>query len=153
ATNVIDSHHAVIGSMGDRFLLTRIANTKGQFMQAARHKGAVAKQMRDELADAVAGLFAAPLPKPRETTQDEINEIENLAWLTVNLRGAVERDRYGREVQMVLGAEGTGRIGLALEQLLSGLDVLGVERARAFDVIRSIALDSLPPGRRRAYEF
>jgi hypothetical protein len=153
ATRAIDSHHAVIGSMGDRWLLTRIANPKSQFKRAIQHKRAKAKQMRDELADAVAGLFAASLPQPRETTEAEIEEIDKIVELAVHMRGAIERDRYSREVEMVLGAEGTGRIGLALEQLLSGLDALGVERAAAMNIVRSVAFDSVPPARRRAYEF
>jgi hypothetical protein len=69
------------------------------------------------------------------------------------MRGAIERDRHSREMEMVLGAEGTGRIGLALERLLSGLDALGVDRSDAMGVVRAVALDSVPPVRRRAYEF
>ena len=33
------------------------------------------------------------------------------------------------------------------------LDTLGVERATALKVVKSVALDSVPPNRRRAYEF
>jgi predicted ArsR family transcriptional regulator len=36
---------------------------------------------------------------------------------------------------------------------LAGLDTLGVERATALEVVKSVALDSVPPNRRRAYEF
>src|SRR5262249_21511850 len=99
------------------------------------------------------GLFAAPLPQPREITPDEINEIDETVELAVHLRGAVERERRTMDVEMILGAEGGGRVGLALEGLLYGLDVLGVERATAMDIVKSVALDSVPPARRRAYEF
>jgi FaeA-like protein len=40
-----------------------------------------------------------------------------------------------------------------LERLLAGLDTLGVERATALDVVEAVAMDSVPPIRRRAYEF
>ena len=70
----------------------------------------------------------------------------------VRLRGAVERDRNSREVEAVYGAEGTARIGLALERLLAGLDTLGVERALALAVVEAVAMDSVPPLRRKAYE-
>ena len=153
ATNAIDSHHAIIGSMGDRWMLTRIDNTPGQFKRAIEHRGALTLQMRDELADAVAGLFAPQLPAPCEPTPDEIDQIGEIAGLAVRLRGAIERDRYSREVEMVLGAEGTGRLGLALERLLCGLDALGIERATAFVVVKAVAFDSVPPIRRRIYEF
>jgi hypothetical protein len=33
------------------------------------------------------------------------------------------------------------------------LDTLGVERATALKVVKSVALDSVPPNRRRAHEF
>src|SRR5262249_22738008 len=49
--------------------------------------------------------------------------------------------------------EGTARIGLCLERLLAGLDTLGVERAKAMEVVKAVALDSVPPNRRRAYEY
>jgi len=73
--------------------------------------------------------------------------------LAVRLRGAVERDRNRREIEAVYGAEGTARIGLALDRLLAGLDTLGVERGLALSVVRAVGLDSVPPTRRRAYEY
>src|SRR5262249_16307967 len=55
-------------------------------------------------------------------------------------------------IEAILGAEGTARIGLALERLLAGLDTLGVERETALGVVEAVAMDSVPPLRRRAYE-
>jgi hypothetical protein len=71
----------------------------------------------------------------------------------VRLRGPIERDRRTREVEAVYGAEGTARIGLALERLLAGMSVLGVKRSAALCAIRDVALDSVPPIRRKAYEY
>ena len=66
ATGVIDSHYAVIGSMGDRFLLSRLAPVgRGQFNRAMKHVGDGTKQMRKELAEAVARLFAGRKPEAR----------------------------------------------------------------------------------------
>jgi hypothetical protein len=62
----------------------------------------------------------------------------------VRLRGAVERDRNSREVEAIYGAEGTARIGLALERVLAGLDTLNVERSIALSVIKAVAMDSVP---------
>jgi hypothetical protein len=154
ATGVIDSHHAVIGSMGDRFLFTRLAPTPGraQFDRALNHAGVATKQMRKELAEAVARLFSSQREKPRPLSADEIKRIGTAVSLVVRLRGPVERDRQKREIEAVYGAEGTGRVGLALERLLAGLDTLGVERATAMDVVLSVAMDSVPPQRRAAYE-
>jgi hypothetical protein len=154
ATSVIDSHYGVIGAMGDRFLLCRLGPvTHGQFSQALKHMGAATAQMRKELAEAVAGLFAGRRPQPQSISEAEIGRIDRTIMLVVRLRGAVERDRSSREIEAVYGAEGTARIGLTLERLLAGLDTLGIDRAAAFDVVERVAMDSVPPIRRRAYEY
>jgi hypothetical protein len=154
ATGVIDTHHGVIGSMGDRFLFSRLAPTQGQtqFNQALKHAGATTQQMRAELAEAVARLFAGRRPEAQPISQDEVRSIGEAISLVVRLRGAVERDRRTREVEAIYGAEGTARIGLSLERLLAGLDTLGVARERAMEVVLSVAMDSVPPLRRQAYD-
>jgi Bifunctional DNA primase/polymerase, N-terminal len=153
ATGVIDAHYSVIGSMGDRFLLSRLTPiTEGQLERALKHLGAATKQMRTELAEAVAGLFAGKRPEPKGINTDEIRRLDRTVSLAVCLRGAVDRDRGSREVEAVLGAEGPARIGLALERLLAGLDTLGVDRETAFGVVEQVAMDSVPPLRRSAYE-
>ncbi len=154
ATEVIDSHYAVIGAMGDRFLLSRLVPTPGrqQFTRALDHVGATTKQMRQELTEAVARLFAGRRAEPNPISKDEIEAIGAAISLAVRLRGAVARDFRSREIEAIYGAEGTARIGLALERLLAGLDTLGVERKTALQVVRRVALDSVPPLRRRAYD-
>jgi hypothetical protein len=153
ATGVIDSHYSVIGAMGDRFLLSRLAPAgQGQFARALEHVGCKTGQMRKELAEAVARLFAGRKADPRPISKEEMGEIDHVITLVVRLRGAVERDRHSREIEAVYGAEGTARIGLALERLLAGLDTLGVDRATALGVVTSIAMDSVPPLRRQAFE-
>jgi len=154
ATGVIDSYYAAIAALGDRFLLTRLAPTRGQaqFDRALAHVGGVTKQMRKELADAVAQLFAGRNAQPRPINDQEAKEIGSTISLVVRLRGAVERDRRTREIEAVYGAEGTARIGLALERLLAALDTLDLERATAMQVVLSVAMDSVPPLRRAAYD-
>ena len=154
STGVIDAHYAVIGAMGDRFLLSRLAPVdRGQFSRAMKHVGNGTGQMRIELAEAVARLFAGRKAKPRTISQDEIERIDAAIMLVVRLRGAVARDRQSRDIEAVYGAEGTARIGLTLERLLAGLDTLGVDRKTAMKVVETVALDSVPPSRRRAYEY
>ena len=154
ATGVIDSHYSVIGAMGDRFLLSRLAPVqKGQFGRALDHVGVATAQMRKELAESVARLFAGKRPEPRALSNAEIEYIDNIIMKVVRMRGAVERDRYSREIEAVYGAEGTARIGLTLVGLLAGLDTLGVDRTTALEVIESVAMDSVPPIRRKAFEY
>jgi hypothetical protein len=109
--------------------------------------------MRKELATAVAQLFSK-----RRTTISRINDDETAAIgktvaLAVRLRGAVARDYRSREIEAIYGAEGTARIGLALERLLAGLETLGMVRSKALDVVKDAALDSVPPLRRSAYDY
>ena len=154
STTAIDSYYAVIGALGDRFLMSRMTPApEGQFRRALKHDGVATAQMRKELAEAVSRLFAGRRAEPRPLSDDEIDRIDRIISLVVRQRGVVERDRRTREMEMVLGAEGPARIGLCLSRLLAGLDTLGVERGLALDVVESVARDSVPPLRRAAFEY
>jgi hypothetical protein len=154
ATEAYDDYYGVIGALGDRFLLCRLGSAYGgQLRRALDHRGAATKTMRDELAAAVAGLFTAPLPEPPPLSEEEFQRLEDVVSLAVRLRAHVNRDRYSREIESIHGAEGPGRIGLCLERLLGGLNVIGVPRKHAFRIIEDIALDSTPPIRRHAFEL
>jgi hypothetical protein len=152
-TGAIDTQYSVSDALGNRFLLSRLEPGEGQLRWSLKHVGGKTSVMRRELADSVNLLFAAPRPDPQELCEHEIERLERVTELVVRLRGAVERDRYRRELDAIYGAEGPARLGLALERLLAGLDVLGVERKTAFDVIVSVALDSTPPLRRSTYRL
>jgi hypothetical protein len=152
-TGAIDTQHSVSDALGNRFLLSRLEPGKGQLRWALRHVGGKTATMRHELAESVNLLFAAPRPDPHELSEDEIERFERVTELVVRLRGAVERDRYRRQLDAVYGAEGPARFGLSLERLLAGLDALGVERKTAFEVVISVALDSTPPLRRGIYRL
>jgi hypothetical protein len=153
-TAVIDTHHSTEDALGNRFLLSRIeSGGKDQFRWALKHSGAGTAVMRRELVACVNALFAAPRVEPQPLIEDEIKRFEKVTALAVRLRGGVERDRRSREVEAIYGAEGPGRIGLALERLLAGLDTLGLDRQIALDVVESVALDSVPPLRRNIYRY
>jgi hypothetical protein len=153
ATGAIDEHHAVMSAMGERVLLSRMLPEDGQFERALEHRGAATKQMRKELREAVTRLFDQKLPPPQNISEVETRELADVVNLVVKLRAPVVRDRVSHEITDVYDPEGTARIGLTLERLLAGLDTIGVERTRAMDMIKEIALDSVPRQRRRAFEF
>jgi hypothetical protein len=155
STEVIDAHHSVIGSMGDRFLLCRLKPIAGrkQFKRALKHVDGSISQMRKELAGVVTRLFAKRRTEASQINDEETQAIGEAIALAVRLRGAVMRDYRSREIEQILGAEGTARIGLALEHLLAGLETLGMDRTAALAVVKDVALDSAPPLRRRAYAF
>jgi hypothetical protein len=152
-TGAIDTQHSVSDALGNRFLLSRMEPGQGQLRWAFKHVGGQTAAMRRELADSVKALFDAPRPDPQDLCEDEIARLERVTELVVRLRGAVERDRYRRELDAVYGAEGPARVGLSLERLISGLDTLGVERKAALEIAISVALDSTPPLRRGIYRL
>jgi len=153
STETFDGHHSVVSAMGDRYLLCRIAPVEGQFERALEHAGEATERMRRELSKAVAKLFAERRCEPRPLSLEERGRISRICSVVVRLRAAVERHRYSSEIEVVHGAEGTGRLGLSLERLLAGLDTLGVDRDVALKVVETVAMDSTPPIRRRAYEY
>jgi hypothetical protein len=152
-TEAYDDHYGVIGSLGDRFLLCRLASSyRGQLDKALDHRGAKTKVMRDELATAVAGLFTKPLVEPPPMTDQEKERLDDVVSLLVRLRAHVTRDRYSREIENIHGAEGPGRVGLCLERLFMGLIAIGLPHKRALRIMEDVALDSTPPIRRHGFE-
>jgi energy-coupling factor transporter ATP-binding protein EcfA2 len=141
-TPTIDRHHAVMGAMGERFVLYRLpeVDPNVQARQALSHAGRE-RRMRKELAAAVAHLFEIAADKPREL--DEPERVR-LIDLVVKARSAVERDGYSREIELVPGPEAPTRIITVLDRMLAGLDVIGVARDDAWKVVTKLALDSIP---------
>jgi hypothetical protein len=154
STEAYDEHHGVIGSLGDRFLLSRMmSSSDGQIEKALDHTGEVTKIMRDELAAAVNKLFDKTLVEPEHMSKAEIKRLKNVVSLAVHLRGYVSRDRYRRDIEYIHGAEGPGRLAISLERLFAGLVAIGVRREYAMRIIEGVALDSTPPKRRHAFEL
>jgi hypothetical protein len=149
-TPTIDRAHAVMSTMGERFLLFRLPEVEPdkQARRALEHAGREV-EMRAELASAVAGVFASELAEPRQLAADERERLIALATFTVRARSAVERDGHSREIELVPESEAPTRLAKVLESLLAGLDSLGIERSLAWRVTAKAALDCVPKLRRR----
>ena len=153
-TEAIDGQHDAISNLGHRFLYSRVELVRqGHLKKAIKHRGAMAAQMRKELADAVSKLFAQPRQPFQPMNEQELNRLDDIVSLVVDLRGGSDRDPRTRELETVYSPEGPSRIGLALEQMFSGLMALGLDRAKAFTAITAVAMDSTPPKRRRIYSY
>ncbi len=144
-TPTIDRHHAVMGAMGERFMLYRLPDVDAnlQARRALSHAGKE-KKMRREISDAVCALIAA---QRRETPDLEPAEEEHLialSTLVVRARSAVERDNYTREIELVPGSEAPTRLTVALSLLLGGLHAIGVPKPEAWRVLSKVGLDSIP---------
>jgi hypothetical protein len=148
-TPTIDRHHAVIGSMGERFVIFRLPEVDGaeQARRALSHAGREG-QMRKELGEAVKDLFAQGLAKPQPLSAEESDRLVSLATLVVRCRSAVERDGYTREIELIPEHEAPARLVVVLERLLAGLDVIGLSRDDSWDVMTKVGLDSVPALRR-----
>lgn len=156
STQVYDDHHGVIAQLGDRFLLCRLPNgsDKAQARLALRHAGEMTQRMRDDIAQTVAALFIATAGRvARPIFEAEEDRLIEASRFAIRLRAPVVRDaRGGREIESVHDHEGPARMVLALERLLAGLDILGMDREAALVLCERIAMDSVPQIRRRVFD-
>lgn len=154
-TPAIDSHHAVMGSMGERFVLYRLPKVDDdqQAGAALAHVGRE-PEMRAELTSAVGTLIAAVDRGVlgRQIDPEDHARLVALATLAVRCRSAVERDSYHREIELIPEPEAPGRLALVLLRLLNGLTAIGVDQATAWQLITKAALDSMPAVRRIVLE-
>jgi hypothetical protein len=95
-------------------------------------------------------LFARLETRIAETERERLGDAVKLA---VRLRAHVNRDARSREIESIHGAEGPGRIGLCLERLLAGLDVIGLDRDAALTLVQTVARHSCPPIRVKAFDL
>ncbi len=154
-TPAIDSHHAVMGSMGERFVLYRLPEIDGdeQARRALAHIGHEA-QMRTELAAAVADVLAGA-DRDRlvdQSSEEDKERLVTIATLAVRCRSAVERDAYSRDIELIPASEAPARLALVLLRLRNGLAALGVDDATTWALVTRCALDSMPALRRAVLE-
>jgi hypothetical protein len=154
-TPAIDNHHAVIGSMGERFVLYRLPPTDAdvQLRRALEHVGREAK-MRGELAAAVDEVLRhADTERVEASASDATTDrLVRLATLAVRCRSAVDRDSYSREITLIREPEAPARLGLVLLRLLNAMLTIGVDEEAAWSLVAKCALDSMPAVRRTVLE-
>lgn len=155
-TPIIDSHHAVISSLGERFTFYRLPKVDGD-AQAERAMANFGKeqQMRAELADITTRFFAERhginLPM-RDLYDTEQKRIIDLANIGVRCRSAIERDNHTREILLIPQPEAPGRMAGVLRRMLAGLDVIGVDAETTWRILSKLALDSMPALRRASID-
>jgi len=151
-TPTIDRYTQILSALGDRFLLLRLPDADAEQMAtfALSHNGAETT-MRGELATAITDLVAsADRSKVNRPLADaEQPMLIALATYVARARTAVERSPYTGEVLVMPQPEGTARLVLALRRLYGGLDAIGVERDRRWQMLARVALDCVPAARTR----
>ncbi|MFV1504009.1 bifunctional DNA primase/polymerase [Mycobacterium kansasii] len=145
-TTAWDSAHAVVSSMGDRFVLVRIDSTTGRQpagRKAIRNTGEEPK-MRAELAAAVAGVFAGMSTEPTTITDKETDALLAAADLVTLARTGVEYD-YRGDVIDAHAPEMPTRFAKQLAQIVRGAVAVGMGRDKAMRLAIRCARDSMPP--------
>ena len=145
-TTTYDRHHAVITSLGDRFLLIRLRDIEATAagMAALSHAGRE-PVMRRELEAAFLGLIASTdASRVRALTDQERAELVRIARYAGNGRTGVERDGYTGELLVMPSPEGPGRLVVALSQMLAALWAIGCDDDIAWRIVRRIARDTVP---------
>ena len=145
-TTAWDTAHAVIASMGDRFVLLRLDCTERRQAagrQAIGNTGSEV-QMRAELAEAVAGVIAGMNPDPITVTEGEQAVLLAAADLVTLARTAVEYD-YRGDVIDAHAPEMPTRFAKQLTQIVRGAVSVGMDRGEALRLAIRCARDSMPP--------
>ena len=149
-TTAWDKAHAVISSMGDRFVLVRMDSTVGRQAAGRQAIGNTGHetQMRAELADAVAGVLDTMNPHGITMDEAETDALLAAADLVTLSRTAVERD-YRGDVIDAHAPEMPTRFAKQLAQIVRGAVSLGMPRPDALRLAVRCARDSVPPIRLR----
>jgi hypothetical protein len=145
-TTAWDQAHAVIATMGDRFVSVRSDSHRGRLgggKRAMRNTGDEAR-MRKEMAEAVAGVVTGIDPsdvyKLSESDEDTILRAADLVTLA---RTGVEVD-YRGDVIDAHALEMPTRFAKQLVQIMRGAVALGMTRLDALRLVIRCAKDSMP---------
>lgn len=145
-TTAWDKAHAVIASMGDRFVLVRMDSTTGRQVAGRRAIGNTGHevQMRAELAEVVGGLLGSVTPSGVNLTRQETDALLAAADLVTLARTAVEYD-YRGDVIDAHAPEMPTRFAKQLAQVVRGGVAIGLGRGAALRLAIRCARDSMPP--------
>jgi hypothetical protein len=145
-TTAWDAAHAVIATMGDRFVLLRMDSTKERTCAGRRaiaNTGSEDK-MRAELSAAVAEVLAGASTSGIELTDSETDTLLAAADLVTLARTGVEFDYRGNVID-AHAPEMPTRFAKQLAQVVRGGVAVGMSRNAAMRLAIRCARDSMPP--------
>src|SRR5438128_4752994 len=150
-TTAWDFAHAVVGSMGDRFVIIRMNSEdhSQRLLAAGQAAGNLGHEveMRGALQSAVRAVLAQVQPlNGFFMTGDESAYLNRLAVFVARCRTAVDGNYRGEPVD-VHASEHPGRFIKQLGQLLRGALSIGLTRRDALALVHRCAFDSIPPAR------
>jgi hypothetical protein len=147
-TPAIDSHHAVISVLGERFLYLRTGISNRRTLGARALRVTDGNTMRAELRAAVSE-FVSVLDMMHPALSDDVrDQLVGLADITTWARSGVQRDRFSRDIEVAPTLEAPARFVKQIRALWEALVVMGHPDPIGF--VRRIAFDSIPPARSAA---
>jgi hypothetical protein len=148
-TTAWDTAHAVIASMGDRFVLVRMDSSKGRQVAGRQAIGNTGQevQMREDLADAARRVLENIEPTSAvDMDEHEVNRLLAAADVVTLARTGVEYDYQGNVID-AHAPEMPTRFAKQLAQIVRGAVALGMNRQKALSLAIRCARDSMPPMR------
>jgi hypothetical protein len=149
-TTAVDSAHAVVSALGERWLTIRLPEgDEREVAQAALRRSGTA-EMREKLRHAVSS-FVEHIEPPQLVRLDAADEelLVALSSLTCRARSPVDRDPYSsREITLVHDSEGPARFVQQLHKLHCALGAMGMSVPDVRDLLTKIGYDSIPSPRR-----
>jgi hypothetical protein len=155
-TPAIDSHHAVIAVLGERFVYLRPQEPDRQ--TAARlslsnvgRDATLREERREAVASLVAAIDTSSLPPLAESVTDRVISMADFA---TRARTGVERDGYGaREILSPPSAEAPMRLAKQLASIGRAALTIGYTQDDVGLLIERLAKDSVPPIRRACLDL
>jgi hypothetical protein len=157
-TETIDSQHALMAEMGERFVLYRLPRLDDEAEEALARDAllgaAKTTANRTIRSDAVASFFRdLPLGVPDAAfNQAKEHVLIPLATLVARCRSVIVRDSYTRQPELVPQPEAPSRIVKTLGQLYAGMLNMGLGAPEANPRIVEVGLSCLPAIRMRVLE-
>jgi hypothetical protein len=153
-TTAWDMAHAVISTMGDRFVLIRADSHKGRTAAGRRaiantgNETIMRREMAMAVADLISGVGAYHGISP---TDEESERVLKAADIVALARTGVERD-YRGDVVEAHAPEMPTRLAKQLTQVLRGAIAIGMNRDAALALAIRCARDCIPPLRLAALQ-
>jgi hypothetical protein len=153
-TAVIDRHHEVMGTLGQRFVLTRPRqpDRKAAARRAIENtKASSRKGIRQTIAKEVAHFFETLPAVVPELPRSQVDQLTEIADLVTRARSPVFRDGHTREIDDAPAPEMPARFARQLAALVRGIAIVRGHETVVEDDMRlvgRVGADCLPPSRR-----
>lgn len=158
-TGVIDQHHEVSSTLGERWVYYRMNGEHGYEQARRRLMLLNRKNWQRDLRGIVSAFcesldirFGLGTLGSRELSAAEVSKIIKIGSVSARCRSGVLRDSWSKEVNGAVETESEGRIVGLLGQLYLGMEYVGVRERDRWRLLRKVGWDSMPRLRQLALE-